>query len=246
VLHFIGDYPFDLFKVPLIHLIENLIKYDVEKFAIFLEKRVKQPQFLKNVTEGKNKNKKVYIFTSEDLWLVDDNDLRKRVRVDDPDKGPIEIKVLDIPYLHLHDKNVNAIDNLSILYEELQETDSLTIFENGSIKALIEVQFETIKPRIFFLQLCPYIVFIIILLFYTGEDMNSYITNYNNDEKMKAYKMKVTILLFVCYFLILEVLQIITQPLKYFKNFWNIMDIMGFFLIILSEIIQIPNLKKEE
>mmetsp|Transcript_29200 Transcript_29200/g.28264 ORF Transcript_29200/g.28264 Transcript_29200/m.28264 type:complete len:127 (-) Transcript_29200:70-450(-) len=125
------------------HLVQLFIKYDVEKFAKFLEKRSKQPQFLRNVTEGKiNSNQQVQIFESDNLWIVDDNELRTKVRVDNPDekKGPIKLKVLDIPHMQSKVKQNNLLlDNMDFLYQKLQDTDSISIFDNGTIKALIEV-----------------------------------------------------------------------------------------------------------
>lgn len=69
------------------------------------------------------------------------------MRYDDDFKGPIDLKVLDIPFIHTTNDQQNKT-NLNYLYDELSNLTSTDIFEYGCIKALIEIKFQHIKRRI--------------------------------------------------------------------------------------------------
>jgi hypothetical protein len=61
--------------------------------------------------------------------------------------GPIKLKLLDIPHMHVH-RDKHQEDMISLIFEELQSKGSLESYGFGSVKAFIEIRWEYLFYRI--------------------------------------------------------------------------------------------------
>ena len=52
--------------------------------------------------------------------------------------------------LHIYGKHQESSDNLDYLYAKLAEEETMSIFSNSVVKALIEVKWKTIMKRILY------------------------------------------------------------------------------------------------
>jgi len=186
LLDMIKSYPFDLFKIRLLHLVKIIIKEDVEKFARYLDSRALTPDYLSGVNIGKVENNQVFIFTEDKLWQTNEIYLKKKAKYNKEPTGPIQLKILDMTGLHVIDTMDNIKDNLEVLYDKLEDEETNMIFQHGVIKALIEVKWPYIMRRIMVWQLLPYTMFMIFLLVYTIKDWNTYESLVNDPESENA------------------------------------------------------------
>lgn len=91
----------------------------------------------------------ISIFTRDDLWILDPDQIRKDVESKTGDDlRRVEICILDVLLLHLSKNRQNTRYNINIIYDKLAETDSLQVFSYNSVKALIEVKWRYIQKRI--------------------------------------------------------------------------------------------------
>lgn len=83
----------------------------------------------------------------------------------------VEIRVLDLPYIHLGKSTISDRYNINLLFDKMAETENVTVFSYASVKALIEIKWNYIWYRIISLLMIPYIIFVFLFTFYTAYDL---------------------------------------------------------------------------
>lgn len=82
---------------------------------------------------------------------------------------PLTMEILDMPHLHKY-KNDVADEFL----EALADTETIEIFSNNSIRALIELKWPLVKAGIKKYLFYPYLAFVLIFLYYTVSAFERY------------------------------------------------------------------------
>ena len=157
----------------------------------------------------------ISIFTRDDLWILDPDQIRKDVESKTGDDlRRVEICILDVLLLHLSKNRQNTRYNINIIYDKLAETDSLQVFSYNSVKALIEVKWRYIQKRIVMFQLIPYLAFMICVILYTTYDLEIYDSYEVNQRTRESTALRIVIWIFVAYFSILEGRQMIISGFR--------------------------------
>jgi len=72
--------------------------------------------------------------------------------------------------------------SIHVLYDQFNEANSFDIFKLGAVRALIEVRWAYIFPRIIIFLLIPYLGFFITFIYYTNHDYMAYTSSYCKDD----------------------------------------------------------------
>ena len=145
------------------------------------------------------------------------------------DENIVEVKVFNIAKIHHYDS-----DYRNIVYETLagDEVDD-TLFEQVTIRAIIEQKWESVKKPIILYLLIPYTCFVLTLSFYV-------IYDYEVRYDAIAIILRILILIFVGYFVFIEVFQYKREGFTtHFTDFWNYLDILPPILIVLAEVLNV-------
>ena len=121
-----GDYPFDLFKIRMSTIIEDLIEIDIFEFAKYLESRCKAPDVLTQIQMAKVKKNTVSVMTLDNLWCLDEQLIRKTIEYKTEELKRVQMLVLDVASIHLsrnNDKRGRRF-NINLIYEKLADTDN--------------------------------------------------------------------------------------------------------------------------
>ena len=79
---------------------------------------------------------------------------------------------------------------------------------------------------------------LIVFSVYTVWDWQSYMTAYERGQSEQAYICRIVMLCFVGYFVTIQVIYFVTLgPKKYLRNYWNIIEMYSYALIVTGEIL---------
>ena len=109
--------------------------------------------------------------TSDTLWCLDPKDVKHSIESKEYEMRRVELRVLDVPFIHLSKNIEKGRYNINLIYEKLADTDNVTVFAHDSVKGLIELKWNYIKIRTFWWMLVPYSLLLIFFSFYTCYDL---------------------------------------------------------------------------
>lgn len=151
----------------------------------------------------------------------------------------ITIKVIDVPRIH-YCKNFEGRDNVNKIFDALYNARNNEAFNSESIKALIEVRWHRLLPRVISFELLPYLMYVIVFYIYTIYDCQSYESIIQDPTKAyMGHVLGIMLGILLTYFSFLEGLQIYKQRLNYFLSIWNWFDMANIVLVITGEIMQV-------
>ena len=146
----------------------------------------------------------------------------------------VEVKAIEFDWL------LTTKDGERFL-EALSETEVLEFFELDLVKNIILFQWSYYLPRIILGLFVPFFIYFIIFLVYA-----TWLLEEKKEEKEKwgtwhtiDFVFGIIVLVYQFFFIYIEMHQMIFHKLKYFKSFWNMLDITSVFLNIATVITDI-------
>lgn len=132
---------------------------------VYLEKRLRTVHWVEGYTRGKVANAPDCEFNmgAAEMWSdqIEEN-LEKRMFEDSNTEMPMQMLISDLPGLHQFG-NTNCIN----LLNALAETDNKELFENATLRAIIERNFPVVKHTITWKLFIPYVTFVLVFMFYS-------------------------------------------------------------------------------
>ena len=205
----------------------------------FDRERIKLPQEPQFAFSGKStfwfENKKDI---AEDEKLFDENEFQM----------PTKLQILDIPSkTNIFNKHPEY--GLSI-FTALRLTDQTEIFESEAIRAIIEYAWPVARQSIIRWMMIPSIIFLLFFIAFTAiifsmtEDCKAkFITDelICNANEIINMSSKVIILIFLLYFLLIEIRQAFIDVQIYFSSPWNYLDLIAIFFVLFTVTLDFMN-----
>eukprot|EP00347_Sterkiella_histriomuscorum_P009906 403339425 len=220
MLKYLSGYKLDHHSRAIYDLIPYFISRQLPSLSDYLESRVMQTCAMKSITKGNIPDDMEEISTQQ-LWF-DHLELKKRMKddnnQDDEVEMPIMVEIIDIPKIyHLQDKLSDEF------YDQLARTDQYEVFEDPTIRKMIEFNYPLVKKWTIIKLFVPFMCFQGLLFFY----LNFIFEQSKNDfARIADFPCQIILSLFSMYFLRNELIQCVDEGWHYFKSVWNYIDII--------------------
>ena len=149
----------------------------------------------------------------------------------------VEVKAIEFDWL------LTTKDGERFL-EALSETEVLSFFEIDLVKNVVLFQWSYYLPRIIIGLFLPFFIHFLIFLIYATWLLEEK-KEENDDDWGKWYTVDfvfgIIILVYQIFFIYVEIHQMIFHKMRYFKSFWNMLDIISILLNIATVILDITD-----